>query len=82
VAPSDGDVSRATPLGWWSRCDPSPDLAFLRPFEPPPPWPVAPGFPSFSKEGSHSEWEPANNLFPTDIGSLALLPRFPDHSFS
>jgi hypothetical protein len=27
--------------GGASRCDPAADLAFPRPFEPPPPWPVA-----------------------------------------
>src|SRR5688572_4085037 len=32
---------RAAPLGWCESLRPATDLAFPRPFEPPPPWPVA-----------------------------------------
>ena len=38
--------------GGANRCDPATHLAFPRPFEPPPPWPVAVASPPYSRRGA------------------------------
>src|SRR5207245_1849827 len=64
--------------GGASRCDPTTDLALLRPFEPPPPWPVAVASPPCSRRGALVPSFPTENHLVVEGTPRPSQPRHPE----